>query len=201
MAPAFLLRAPAGATRKIVRGFAPPLKGRPQRFTLGRRILLPMSGKKKKSPGGSTIALNRRAKFDYHLEERFEAGIALEGWEVKSLREGRGQLVESYVLLQNGEAWLLGARINPSTSTCTHEIARPDRQRKLLLHRKELARIHGAVSAKGYTCVATSLYWKGPLAKAEIALAKGKREFDKRQDKKDHDWQREKARIMKAHNG
>ena len=160
-----------------------------------------MSGKKKKSPGGRTIALNRRAKFDYHLEERFEAGIALEGWEVKSLREGRGQLVESYVLLQNGEAWLLGARINPSTSTSTHEIARPDRQRKLLLHRKELARIHGAVSAKGYTCVATSLYWKGPLAKAEIALAKGKREFDKRQDKKDHDWQREKARIMKAHNG
>ena len=201
MAPAFLLRAPAGAKRKIVRGFAPPLKGGTQRFTPGRRILSRMSGKKKKSPGGSTIALNRRAKFDYHLEERFEAGIALEGWEVKALREGRGQLVESYVLLQNGEAWLLGARINPSTSTSTHEIARPDRQRKLLLHRKELARIHGAVSAKGYTCVATSLYWKGPLAKAEIALAKGKREFDKRQDKKDHDWQREKARIMKAHNG
>jgi len=182
-----------------VRGFAPPLKGRAQPLGPGGRILRSMSGKKKKSPGGNTIALNRRAKFDYHLEERFEAGLALEGWEVKALREGRGQLVESYVLLQNGEAWLLGARINPSVSTSTHEIARPDRQRKLLLHRKELAKIHGAVSAKGYTCVATSLYWKGPLAKAEIALAKGKREFDKRQDKKDHDWQREKSRIMKAH--
>lgn len=201
MALAFSIRTPGGAKKKIVRGFAPPLKGRAKPLGEGGRILRAMSGKKKKSPGGNTIALNRRAKFDYHLEERFEAGLALEGWEVKALREGRGQLVESYVLLQNGEAWLLGARINPSVSTSTHEIAQPDRQRKLLLHRKELARIHGAVSAKGYTCVATSLYWKGPLAKAEIALAKGKRQFDKRQDKKDHDWQREKARIMKAHNG
>ena len=110
-------------------------------------------------------------------------------------------MVESYVLLQNGEAWLLGARINPSLSTCTHVDRPPRPPAQLLLHRRELARIHGAVSAKGPTCVATSLYWKGPLAKAEIALAKGKQEFDKRQDKKDHDWQREKARIMKAHNG
>ena len=200
MAPAFLLRAPREQRERLC-GVRTPSQGKTAALYLGEAYTPSHEREEEKSPGGSTIALNRRAKFDYHLEERFEAGIALEGWEVKSLREGRGQLVESYVLLQNGEAWLLGARINPSTSTCTHEIARPDRQRKLLLHRKELARIHGAVSAKGYTCVATSLYWKGPLAKAEIALAKGKREFDKRQDKKDHDWQREKARVMKAHNG
>jgi SsrA-binding protein len=155
-------------------------------------------GKKKTQPGGSTIALNRRAKFDYHLEERFEAGLALEGWEVKAMREGRAQLVDSYVLVRNGEAWLLGARISPSPSASTHEVANPDRERKLLLHRRELSKITGAVSTKGYTCVATALYWKGPLAKCEIALAKGKREIDKRQDKKEKDWQREKARLLKA---
>lgn len=154
--------------------------------------------KKKTHPGGSTIALNRRAKFDYHLEERFEAGLALEGWEVKAMREGRAQLVDSYVLVRNGEAWLLGARINPSPSASTHEVANPDRERKLLLHKRELSKIIGAVSTKGYTCVATALYWKGPLAKCEIALAKGKREIDKRQDKKEKDWQREKARLLKA---
>lgn len=154
--------------------------------------------KKKPQPGGSTIALNRRAKFDYHLEDRFEAGLALEGWEVKAMREGRAQLVDSYVLVRNGEAWLLGARINPSPSASTHEVANPDRERKLLLHKRELSRIIGAVSTKGYTCVATALYWKGPLAKCEIALAKGKREIDKRQDKKEKDWQREKARLLKT---
>jgi SsrA-binding protein len=154
--------------------------------------------KKKPHPGGSTIALNRRAKFDYHLEDRFEAGLALEGWEVKAMREGRARLVDSYVLVRNGEAWLLGARINPSPSASTHEVANPDRERKLLLHKRELSRIIGAVSTKGYTCVATALYWKGPLAKCEIALAKGKREIDKRQDKKEKDWQREKARLLKA---
>ncbi|MEE4361553.1 MAG: SsrA-binding protein SmpB [Pseudomonadales bacterium] len=157
-----------------------------------------MSKQNKKSPGGNTIAVNRRAKFDYHLEDRFEAGLALEGWEVKAMRDGRAQLVDSYVLIRNGEAFLLGARINPSPSASTHQVADPDRMRKLLLHRRELARIIGAVSTKGYTCVATSLYWKGPLAKCEIALAKGKREVDKRQDKKEKDWQREKARILKA---
>jgi SsrA-binding protein len=114
------------------------------------------------------------------------------------MREGRARLVDSYVLVRNGEAWLLGARINPSPSASTHEVANPDRERKLLLHKRELSRIIGAVSTKGYTCVATALYWKGPLAKCEIALAKGKREIDKRQDKKEKDWQREKARLLKT---
>lgn len=167
---------------------------------MGLAGLRPYTVRMSKSPkqaGGGTIALNRRAKFDYHLEDRFEAGLELRGWEVKSLRAGKVQLVDSHVFVQDGEAYLLNANITPLKEASTHDILTPTRNRKLLLHKKEIARVFGAVSQKGYTCVATALYWKGPLVKCEIALAKGKKEHDKRQDQKDKDWQRDKARILR----
>ena len=152
---------------------------------------------KKAKAGENTIALNKRAKFDYHLEERFEAGIALEGWEVKALRAGKGQLVDTHVHVQDGEAWLLNAHITPLPQASTHVNPSPTRDRKLLLHRREIARVFGATSQKGYTAVATAMYWKGPLVKVEIALAKGKKQHDKREDKKEKDWQRDKQRLLK----
>ena len=155
-----------------------------------------MAGKKGKTPTG-TIALNKRARHDYLLEDRFEAGIVLEGWEVKSLRAGKGQLVDSYVLVRNGEAWLLGANITPLASASTHVVADPQRTRKLLLHAKEIARIYAATQQKGFTCVATALYWKGNRVKCEIALGKGKKLHDKRASSRDRDWNRQKERLMK----
>ena len=149
---------------------------------------------KSKSP---TIALNKRARHDYHLEERFEAGLVLEGWEVKSLREGKVQLVDSYVLLKDGEAWLLGANITPLPSASTHVVADPRRTRKLLLHAKEISKIHIATQQKGYTCIATALYWKGPRVKCEVALAKGKKQHDKRATEKAREWNRQKERILR----
>jgi SsrA-binding protein len=155
-----------------------------------------MASKKGKTPTG-TIALNKRARHDYLLEDRFEAGIVLEGWEVKSLRAGKGQLVDSYVLVRNGEAWLLGANITPLASASTHVVADPQRTRKLLLHAKEIARIYAATQQKGFTCVATALYWKGNRVKCEIALGKGKKLHDKRAASRDRDWNRQKERLMK----
>ena len=152
---------------------------------------------KKNSGGGNTIALNKRAKFDYHLDDRFEAGIALEGWEVKALRAGKGQLVDTHVHVQDGEAWLLNALITPLAQASTHITPTPSRNRKLLLHKKEIARIFAATSQKGFTAVATAMYWKGPLVKVEVALARGKKQHDKREDKKEKDWQRDKQRLMK----
>ena len=156
--------------------------------------------KPKKDKPSSTIALNRKAKHEYHFEDRFEAGIALEGWEVKSLRAGKCQLVDSYVLLKDGEAWLLGARIEPLKSASTHVHADPTRTRKLLLSRRELSRLFGAVQQKGYTCICTALYWKRHLVKCEIALAKGKQEHDKRATEQERDWNREKQRITRHQN-
>lgn len=160
-----------------------------------------MSAKKtkKNSNAGNTIAVNRQATHEYFIEERFEAGLVLEGWEVKSLREGRVQLKESYVLLKQGEAWLFGAHISPLLSASTH--VNPDniRSRKLLLNRHELNKLIGQVERKGYTLIPLSLYWKKGRAKLEIGLAKGKQLHDKRAASKDRDWQREKARIMKPH--
>ena len=153
--------------------------------------------KKTNSGGGNTIALNKRAKFDYHLEDRFEAGIALEGWEVKALRAGKGQLVDTHVHVQNGEAFLLNAHITPLKEASTHVNPEPTRDRKLLLHKREIARLFGATAQKGFTAVATAMYWKGPLVKVEIALAKGKKQHDKREDKKEKDWQRNKQRVLK----
>lgn len=149
-----------------------------------------------KSKSG-TIALNKRATHDYLLEERFEAGLVLEGWEVKSIRGGKAQLVDSYVLLRDGEAWLLGANIAPLASASTHVVADPQRTRKLLLHARELARIFAATQQKGFTCIATAMYWKGNKVKCEIALGKGKKLHDKRASQRDHDWNRQKQRILK----
>lgn len=152
-----------------------------------------------KKRSNNSIALNKRARHDYHVEETFEAGVALTGWEVKSLRAGKGQLTDSYVTLKKGEAWLIGSHIMPLNTASTHVIADPTRSRKLLLHKKELGKLFGATSQKGYTAIALGLYWKGPLVKCQVALAKGKKQFDKRQTEKNRDWARQKQRIMKAH--
>jgi len=153
--------------------------------------------KKGSTKPGSTIALNKKARHDYTLEDRIEAGLALEGWEVKSLRAGKVQMVESYVLLKDNEAWLFGCLITPLPTASTHIHPDPTRTRKLLLHRDEIDRMIGAVERKGYSLIPTALYWKKGRAKLEIALAKGKKEHDKRADVKERDWKRDKQRIMK----
>jgi SsrA-binding protein len=159
-----------------------------------------MANKKSTAKGSSsTIALNKKARHDYFLEERFEAGLALQGWEVKSLREGRVQLTESYVIIQNGEAWLFGFHVAPLLSASTHITPDPTRSRKLLLHRSELDKLIGAVERKGYTIVATALYWKHGRAKLEIALARGKQSHDKRATEKDQEWTRSKQRLLRGH--
>jgi SsrA-binding protein len=152
---------------------------------------------KTKTKAPPPIAQNRRARFDYELSDRFEAGIALEGWELKSIRSGKAQLVDSFVLVRDGEAWLHGATITPLVSASTHVVANPKRTRKLLLHKKEIARLFAETSQKGYTCVATSLYWKGNKVKCEVALAKGKKEHDKRESERDRDWKRQQGRVLK----
>ena len=157
-----------------------------------------MSAKKaNKGAGGNQIAVNKKARYEFFIENRIEAGLALEGWEVKSLRAGRAQLTESYVLLRDGEAWLFGAHIAPLTSASTHVKTDPTRTRKLLLHRHEIDNLIGQVERKGYTLVPLSLYWSKGRAKLEIALAKGKKEHDRRADIKDRDWKRDKQRILK----
>jgi len=157
-----------------------------------------MAAKKKKdAAGGSTIALNRQATHDYFIEERFEAGLVLQGWEVKSLRAGRAQLKESYVVLKNGEAFLLGSHISALSTASTHVVPDPVRTRKLLLHASELSRLIGHVERKGYTLIPLALYWKKGRAKLEIGLGRGKKMHDKRATEKDRDWQREKQRVMK----
>ncbi|MEN8763917.1 MAG: SsrA-binding protein SmpB [Thiogranum sp.] len=153
--------------------------------------------KKGKANPGSTIALNKKARHNYILEERLEAGLALEGWEVKSLRAGKVQMVDSYVLLKDNQAWLFGCLITPLPTASTHIRPDPTRTRKLLLHRDEIDKMIGAVERKGYSLIPTALYWKRGRAKAEIALAKGKKEHDKRATLKDRDWKRDKQRILK----
>ena len=153
--------------------------------------------KNKQSGGGRTIALNKRARHDYSIDERFEAGIALEGWEVKSLRAGKVQIVESYILLKDSEAFLFGALITPLPTASTHISPEPQRSRKLLLHRSELNRLVGAVERKGFALIPTALYWKDGKVKLELGIARGKKEHDKREVEKDRDWQRQKAQIMR----
>jgi SsrA-binding protein len=143
------------------------------------------------------IAENRRARYDYFIEERLEAGLALEGWEVKAMRAGRAQLSEAYVYVRNGEAFLIGSHLSPLRTTSTHKIADPVRTRKLLLHRNEIDHLIGAVERRGYTVVPLELYWKHGRAKLQIGLAKGKKQHDKRATEKDRDWQRDKARILR----
>jgi SsrA-binding protein len=153
---------------------------------------------KKTEQQQSSIAQNRKARFDYFIEERLEAGLALQGWEVKSMRAGKAQLVDSYVILRNGEAWLLGAHIAPLNTASTHVDANPTRLRKLLLNRREIDRLTGLVERKGYTLVALELYWSKNRAKLAVGLAKGKKQHDKRDSEKDRDWQRDRARVMKT---
>lgn len=156
-----------------------------------------MTKGKKPAQAGSTIALNKRARHEYHLEERFEAGLALQGWEVKSLRAGKANIAEAHVIIKRGEAFLLGAHFIPLPSASTHVNPDPTRTRKLLLHDYELKGLIGATEQKGYTIVPIALYWKRGRAKVEIALAKGKKKHDKRRDEKEKDWNRQKQRILK----
>lgn len=153
---------------------------------------------KKPGSGGSTIALNKKARHEYFIEDRYEAGISLEGWEVKSLRSGKLNITEAYVTIKGNEAFLFGATISPLPTASTHVHPDPMRTRKLLLHREELNRLIGLTERKGYTLVPLAMYWKRGRAKVEIGLAKGKKLHDKRADAKERDWQREKQRIFKS---
>jgi SsrA-binding protein len=150
---------------------------------------------KKEAP--RLIAENRRARYDYFIEERLEAGLVLQGWEVKSMRAGKAQVAEAYVYLKEGEAFLFGANITPLKTASTHVVPDPIRTRKLLLNKSELSRLVGSVERKGYTLVPLDLHWKEGRAKLEIGLAKGKKQHDKRATEKDRDWQRDKARVMR----
>ena len=155
--------------------------------------------KKPKSPD-TTIAQNKKVRHDYFIEDKFEAGLVLQGWEVKSLRMKKVQLVDSYVLIKDGEAFLLGCHITPLNTASTHVMADPTRTKKLLLHSRQLAKLHTATQQKGHTCVATKLYWKGHLVKCQIALAKGKQDHDKRATVKDREWAVDKQRIVRHAN-
>ena len=154
--------------------------------------------KASKLSDSNTIALNRRARFEYLIEQKLEAGLVLTGWEVKSLRQGRGHLTDTYVSFKNGEAFLLGAHITPLNTVSTHTIADPLRTRKLLLNKREILRLFSATQQQGYTCIALSLYWKGHRIKCQIALAKGKKIYDRRATAKERDWNRHKQRVLKA---
>ena len=156
-----------------------------------------MSHKKSRKTPENVIAVNRRARHEYFIEESFEAGLALEGWEVKALRAGNAQLGESYVYIRQGEAWLIGAHFSPLKTASTHVNADPTRSRKLLLHRTELDRLIGAVERKGHALVPLDLHWSKGRAKLLVGLARGKKQHDKRATAKDRDWQRQKARILK----
>ena len=160
----------------------------------------PGKDKAKNAAVDKTIALNKRARHEYHLEERFEAGLVLQGWEVKAIRAGRGNMTDAYAYVKDGEIFLIGAQITPLIQASTHTIPEDRRQRKLLLHRSEIDKLIGRVERDGYTLVPTAMYWSKNRIKLEIALAKGKQAHDKRDAAKDRDWAREKQRAMRAHN-
>lgn len=151
-----------------------------------------------KQKSDQSIAVNRKAHHEYSIEERFEAGLVLQGWEVKSLRAGKVQLDQAYVILKNNECWLLGSLITPLQTASTHVIADPTRTRKLLLHRKEINKLIGSVERKGYTLVPLNLFWKNNHIKLSIGLAKGKKLHDKRATEKERDWTRQKQRGLKG---
>jgi SsrA-binding protein len=158
-----------------------------------------MAKAKSKDTGG-TIALNKRARHEYHIDRRFEAGIALQGWEVKALRAGRINFGDSYAIVKKGEIYLFGTSIPPLISASTHVVADDRRTRKLLLNRREIDELIGAVERKGYTLVPTAMYWKANHVKVELGLARGKQAHDKRETEKQRDWDREKQRVMRAKN-
>jgi len=156
-----------------------------------------MNNKSDADDAHRNIALNRRARFEYFIEEHFEAGLALQGWEVKSLRAGRAQIAEAYVRIIREEAWLVGAHFTPPQSIPAHTHPDPTRTRKLLLHADELAKLVGKVERAGYTLVPMDLHWTRGRAKLEVGLGKGKKKHDKRADIKDRDWQRQKGRLLR----
>ena len=155
---------------------------------------------KKKTPTNTRVADNKKAAFNYFFEERFEAGMVLEGWEVKSLREGKVQLTDGYVVIRNGELFLIGLQIQPLGTASTHISPDKQRTRKLLMHKEEIKRLIGKVEQKGYTLVPVNLHWKNSKVKCEVALAKGKAEHDKRDTIKDREGKREVERAMKTRN-
>jgi len=150
-----------------------------------------------KAPQPARIAENRRARFEYHLEETHEAGIVLEGWEVKAIRAGQIQLTDGYVVIRNGELFIIGCRINALREASTHVNPQAERTRKLLMHKDEIRRLIGKVEQKGFTLVPLNLHYKGGRVKVDVALAKGKAEHDKRETEKKRDWDREKQRLMR----
>ncbi|RUO32101.1 SsrA-binding protein [Aliidiomarina sedimenti] len=152
---------------------------------------------KKKKPASNTIALNKKARHEYFLEDKFEAGLALQGWEIKSIRDGKVNLSDSYVIIRDGEAYLLGTQIQPLNTASSHVVCDPERTRKLLLKKRELATLIGKTEREGYTLVATAMYWKKCWVKLEFYLAKGKKSHDKRDSIKDRDWARQKERMLK----
>jgi SsrA-binding protein len=152
---------------------------------------------KKTQKTNAAIANNRKAHHDYFIEDRYEAGVVLQGWEVKSLRAGRVQLDQAYVVVKGGEVWLFGALITPLQTASTHINPDPTRTRKLLLHDREIAKLVGSVERKGYTLIPLQLYWKDNRVKLEVGLAKGKKQHDKRATEKERDWKREKGRLLK----
>ena len=160
----------------------------------------PGKDKAKNAAVDKTIALNKRARHEYHLEERFEAGLVLQGWEIKAIRAGRGNMTDAYAYVKDGEIFLIGAQITPLIQASTHTVPEDRRQRKLLLHRREIDKLIGRVERDGYTLVPTAMYWSKNRIKLEIALAKGKQAHDKRDAAKDRDWAREKQRALRAHN-
>jgi SsrA-binding protein len=144
-----------------------------------------------------SIAENKKAFFNYHIEERYEAGMVLVGWEIKAIRSGQVQLTDGYVVIRDGELFLIGCRINALRSASTHVKPEPDRTKKLLMSKDDIRRLIGKVEQKGYTLVPLNLHYKGGLVKAEIALAKGKAQHDKRETEKKRDWEKEKGRLMR----
>ena len=160
----------------------------------------PAKDKAKSATATKTIALNKRARHEYHLEERYEAGLALQGWEVKAIRAGRANIVDGYAYVRSGEIYLIGAQITPLIQASTRVIPVERRDRKLLLHRAEIDKVLTRVEREGYTLVPTALYWSSNKVKLEIALAKGKQSHDKRDAAKERDWQRDKQRVMRRHN-
>jgi len=144
-----------------------------------------------------SIVENRKASHDYFLEERFEAGLVLQGWEVKAIRAGRAQLKESYVIVRDGALWLLGAHISALSSASTHVLPEATRTRKLLLKAEEISKLIGKVEQRGYTLVPINLHYKNGRIKLDIGLGRGKKNYDKRDAARDQDWQREKERLMK----
>lgn len=193
---------PAGAGALAV---AAPPAGYSNRLRIGdNRRMAKTNNKTAKDKGkggaGGTIAQNKRARHEYHLEENFEAGLSLQGWELKSIRAGRANITDAYAVVLHGEIYLIGAQIVPLISASTHVVAEERRSRKLLLHRREIDTLIGRVQRDGYTVIPTSLYWKGNKVKAGLSLAKGKQSHDKREASKERDWEREKQRVMRRHN-